>query len=225
MTKAELYDAISYLRAYFNINWCDYPINSMYYCESTNEISVLPVPFITKGLRGMAVLGNQLQKDIILLNQNRSHEELNFDCGHELMHLFFHRNKKMSFKCFEKIKPQQNKYLEWQANEGAAEFLVPYKLFLPIVKQSYEGFYSWQDIMEFRMVAAKRFNVSESVINYRLENLKYELLQYLMGIPLGNVKFLSNNQQLARGIHVNSIVDMEIELLNKDFSNWNAVGW
>lgn len=224
MTKAELYESISEIRGYFNIGWNDYPINCISCCKSTYGIEVNIVPFRTKGLRGMAVIGDRNQNDLILLNEHRSNNELNFDCGHELMHLCFHRKRKKSFNCFQKVLPQQNKYIEWQANEGSAEFLIPYKLFLPLVKQYYDTFYSWQNIMHFRAIAAEMFNVSESVINYRLENLKYELDQYLAGVPLEKVNILSSSQQLIRNIHVQSIVEKEIELLDIDFSNWKVVG-
>lgn len=49
------------------------------------------VPFQTKGLRGMAIIGDAKQDDVILLNCKRSQEEQNFDCGHEMIHLALHR--------------------------------------------------------------------------------------------------------------------------------------
>ena len=97
--------------------------------SSSERISVEYHAFKTLGLCGVAMVGEK--KDSILLNSKRSTIEQNFDCGHELMHLYLHRHCADSFNCFMHSKPQQNTFLEWQANEGSAQLLVPYQDFIP----------------------------------------------------------------------------------------------
>ena len=84
----------------------------------------------------MACLGDSSKPDIILLNSHRNKIEQKIDCSHEAIHLAFHRNINCkSFNCFETALPSQNKYLEWQANEGSAELNVPFQTLLPKIKK------------------------------------------------------------------------------------------
>ena len=47
-----------------------------------------------------------------------------------MIHLALHRRlEQKTFNCFDKVQANQNPFTEWQANEGAAEFFVPYKIF------------------------------------------------------------------------------------------------
>lgn len=72
-----------------------------------------------------------------MLNARHSVEELNFDCGHELIHLTKHRGLGLSsFHCFDTLKPKQDPFIEWEANEGAAELTVPYRSFLPLLSDA-----------------------------------------------------------------------------------------
>ena len=41
----------------------------------------------------------------------------------------------------------------------------------------------------------------------RLESLKYEIYQYLNGVPLEELEFLTRNEQERRGIRVESLLD------------------
>lgn len=219
MTKAELYKNTDCIREYLNIRRRDYPLNISSLCEQ-QKIKVETIPFKTKGLRGMAFIGETMEEDIIFLNRHRGEKELNFDCGHELMHLIYHRNKRNSFNCYESVLLQQDKYIEWQANESAAELLVPYKIFLPLVKSTYKYFDDFMNIMAFKRKTAQLFGVSESVISHRLDNLKYEIYQYLNNVPLDEVIIMSNSQQQSNNIVVESINDIENRLLNIDFERW-----
>ena len=76
-------------------------------------------------------IGAMLYKDsfsAILVNSNKSPLDQRFDLAHELIHFWFHPSQtSFSFQ-----KPHlRDKEKEWQANEGAAELLLPYKDFIP----------------------------------------------------------------------------------------------
>lgn len=57
----------------------------------------------------------------ILLNSSLSFPEKNFYGTHELIHIYTNTdNPGQSFNCYDTVKPDQNSYIEWIANEGAA---------------------------------------------------------------------------------------------------------
>jgi Zn-dependent peptidase ImmA (M78 family) len=193
-----------------NIHFSVYPLNVIKDCLQIG-IEVKKESFSTKGLRGIAIKGSGKEKDIIVLNPIRNPEEQNFDCGHECVHLFKHRNEKVtSFHCFETVLPQQNSFLEWQANEGSAELLVPYKFFIPMFCK-YRGYCkNATDYMAFKNKLAEIFKVPVAVITLRIENLKYEIYQYENGISLDNIEIKSNTQLKRERINIvsyNAIYD------------------
>ena len=137
--------------------------------------------------------------DTIVLNEKRSPEEQNFDYAHELMHLAHHRNLSSRFNCFSEVQLQQNSYIQWQANEGATQLLVPYQDFIPRFLRDYDS----QKIFEFFDIIgtlAFHYGVTPQVILNRIECLSYEMDQYLQGVDLCSLKFLSKNQRTKLGI-------------------------
>ena len=149
------------------------------------------------------------EPDIILLNSNRCEDEQNFDCGHEMMHLSLHRKlNRSTFNCFDRVSALQDPFLEWQANEGAAEFYVPYKIFIPLIKEHLHESPQRADVENFITWASDYFLVPQAVIRYRLENLKFEIYQYYMGIEITDIKVLSKNQQEKRGLFLSSLNDI-----------------
>lgn len=207
-SKKELYQKVEELKCLFEISEYSYGISLIKILQEKNY-SIKSIPFKTKGLRGMAVIGNDNQSDIILLNTKRTFCEQNFDCGHELIHLTLHRNlERNTFNCFEEVGSYQDKYIEWQANEGAAEFFVPYKILLPIIKENYPFLITHSDVKFFKTKLAKLFNVPEIVITYRIENLKYEIYQYISGTSIKSLKILSAKKQEEKKIYTKSLNDI-----------------
>lgn len=128
-TKEDLYRYINDLKKCMGIDPMKIGIDLYSACQKINGIKMEVVDFSDRSLRGMSVP----RENIILLNSSRTPIERNFDCGHELIHVVKHKNENFqTFNCFDKLRPQQNPFLEWQANEGAAEMLVPYKIFIPM---------------------------------------------------------------------------------------------
>ena len=204
-SKSNLYREIANFKTFLGLEKNEYGIDLIDLCIKSGTI-IKFLPFKTQGLRGMCIIGDEEQEDVILLNENRNKYEQNFDCGHETIHLALHRNEGFeTFNCFEKVKDTQNHFLEWQANEGAAELFIPYKIFLPIVKEKI-GFSTDHSVIESaKTEMAQIFHVPDAVIKYRLENLKYEIFQYLNGVKLDYIEILSLHQQKQRGIKVDSL--------------------
>ncbi len=208
-TKARLYEAVHRYKTLLGHNINDYKIDTMRTCKD-NNIHVQGLEFVTKGLRGMAIVGNNYENDIILLNNKRTKSEQYFDCSHELIHLGLHRNmNKSSFNCIDKIYANQDSFLEWQANEGAAEFCVPYKVLLTLIKENADLLDTFMGIDTLKLELAEYFGVTIQVIHFRFESLKYEIHQYLNGTKLEDIVLTSAAQLKQDNIKIASINDKE----------------
>ena len=194
--KHNLYERVDRLRGSLHIPFNE-PIDSITLIESSPRIDLEYIPFKTHGFCGIAMVGEKI--DTIALNSNRTYEEQNFDGAHELMHLYQHRNITQRFNCFSIKKPQQDSFLEWQANEGAAQFLVPYQDFIPRFLDLY---YSarYDEDRDLRDILADFYHVTTPVIHHRIDSLNYEIHQYERGIPLSELEILSKRQRNQRGI-------------------------
>lgn len=214
INKKRLYEIIEDIRTNFlKVATNDYPLNLIEMCKEDDAVFVEYVPFKTRSLRGMAVVDHTAGgTDIILLNSNRPAIEHNLVCAHELIHLLLHRHLgASSFNCYDTIQSSQNSYIEWQANEGGAELLAPYKDILPIIKDNFP-FTNYHQIRSLRNQLAARFNVTTTVIEMRLESLKYEIEQYLSGVDINDLEIISLTKQKERGIRVTSLNDLESQL-------------
>lgn len=192
-------------------------------------ILIEAVPFKSRALRGMAAIGNKPQPDVILLNCARTHREQNFDCSHETIHLALHRHTgRSTFNCYSEVSPNQDPFLEWQANEGAAEFLMPYRQFIPMLRDTIGDRPTKLAIDYFIDKACDIFFVPDMAVKYRLENLKYEIYQYYAGTELRDIKILSKKQQEKQGLHLMSLntlvehepFDIHDYIIEKSHSCW-----
>ena len=193
------------------------PCNIVKICRENRLSDVAFLPFKTSGLRGMAVLSEMEGQDIILLNEKLTYYERNFYCAHELMHLLIHRKAGgATFQCYQTIHPNQNSFLEWQANEGGAELVIPYRDFFIVVKQNLDKLHTSVDYKKFKLQLMERYGVSKTVVDIKFESLKYELYQYLSGIPIDHIQFLSFSAQQRHNISVPSFNDIEKKLFYKE---------
>jgi Zn-dependent peptidase ImmA (M78 family) len=206
MSKKDLYVSVDNLKRKMRIKSFEYPLNIFDICQNRLiNIEIGLANFRTHDLRGMAIISEDTRREnhVILVNANRSQVEINYHGSHELMHIIMQKNVAgQTFKCYDNVKPLQNSYIEWQANEGAAEFLVPYKMLLPLVKDNFDDICSCIGSYGFCEKYAPLFGVSTIVMQNRLNSLSYEINQYMKGVPLHNVRILSRYQQLKFGIHV-----------------------
>lgn len=196
-TKSGLYKEVDNIKSHIGIESNQFPINSVELCKCNDAYAVAYLPFKTKGLQGMLLTEDGI--NLIILNQNQSSCERNFFCTHELMHSALHRNLGLpAFNCFDTIQPQQDRFLEWQANEGAAQFLVPFQDFIPrfsalLDSPPHRDFW-------FQGYLAEFYGVSTQVISHRIANLSYEIDQYRRGVALKDIEVLSASQQQKLGI-------------------------
>lgn len=195
--KEKLYAEITGLRNYFFLPITT-PINTISFFNDCTNTEIEYAQFKTQGLCGIAMVGQE--KDMIVLNKSRTEKEQNFDCAHELIHLYKHRKLQDSFNCFTKTKPNQNSFLEWQANEGAAQWLIPYQDFIPrfvsyIDKSS--GTFPCTVLKDL----SEHYQTTPQVIRNRISSLNFEIDQYRKGIPISEIIILSKRQLDRRDMH------------------------
>ncbi len=169
----------------------------------------------------MVCIANKSDENhVILLNENKTEAENNYHGTHEFMHIFTaDDNAGKIIRCFDIVKPNQNAYTEWLANEGAAELLVPYRIFLPLVRENYESMLQDSGTYKFCQEYADHFNVSPVVLEHRLRSLKYEIYQYINGVNIDNIGIISKHEQDLRNIQVKSLIEMEDERFLSRFNN------
>ena len=200
--KTNLYEHVSHLRDQLHVTLASYPLR-LTSLQFRHPVQIERRSFQTPGFCALAFAGEK--SDTIVLNANRNSLEQNFDCGHELIHLTKHRNLKQGcFNCFDKTQPTQNPFIEWEANEGAAELLVPYQLFLPALRET-SNIYC-RNPQKIKSALADRFRVTPTVIEYRIRSLVYEFYQYdILGTAISQIALLSQNEIKQRHLsHLNA---------------------
>lgn len=205
--KAELY---SYIQ---NIKKQCPTLNKMTDVEpfcNKNNINLILHSFDDNGICGFACIGEK--KDTIVLNSRRNEIESFFDFIHEFIHTKRHRNvASMWLLCSDK---KQNSFLEWEANEGAAEFIAPYKLFIPAFSDLYDLYmerfdiwkiiYGWVNVPQ---VLAGKFGISEMMAIHRIENLSYEIEQYRSKGTVEGIALYSKKAQNKLNIVAKNYID------------------
>jgi len=196
LTKKDLYQVITLLAELngFNFNAVNYKVNSIELAKRVcHNLHLEYLDFKTTDLCG--ILYKSEKSTSIALNSRRSVGGRNFDCMHELMHYWLHDSE--AFYCSDKLEPSPTSdYFEWQANEGAAQFLMPYQVFIPTycrLKDSLSATCSETD-KEIANRLCRRFNVGKKSIEIRIKGLEYEIDQFKNGIRIDELKILSLNK-------------------------------
>jgi len=133
------------------------------------------------------------------LNARRSLFGQNFDCMHELIHYWFHDGR-ANFLCTppSPAVPASSDliaHLEWQANEGAAQFLMPFQNFIPRYCNMHDHFYAHlspnkaHDALLDNL--AKHYMVGTLAVQYRMEGLLKEIGQYIGGAKIDDIRILA----------------------------------
>lgn len=197
-TKEDLYKALDIVRYKRDINRMKGNPNFYKDCASSSDINVLVHDLLDRELRGFALP----HKQTIVLNSLRTDTEKNFDCAHEFVHLFLHKNE--DYNAFDCRDREQVPYIEWQANEGAAEILIPYRTFIPEFLAGFHNCTNKQEYWKLINYFSSKHNVTHSVVRNRIDSLKYEINQYENGIKIANLQILSSRQQQANNIYIPS---------------------
>lgn len=193
LTKAELYEKVDKLIEELDLTKESYPLDSV----SLAQKFFVNAEITYGAFDGLcAILYRGRRSTSLKLNSRRSKLMQNFDCMHEIIHYFLHTDIE-SFQC---ISPEGgikiNDFLEWQANEGAAEALVPYRLFIPM-------YVSLCEKNEETAVSelSKIFGVTNRVILNRIDNLSYEIYQYkVLNIDIESIELLSKKSITRKNI-------------------------
>lgn len=201
MTKLQLYEEVEVLRRQYGVTPpVDAEALARYVCDN---LTVETLPFESTAICGILV--REPGATSIALNAARSPAERNFDCAHELFHYILHpgpgfmlcRNEPRLTSFRSDYRPVDA--AEYQANEAAAELLMPYREFLPLVAGAFR---EWEGIAVPGQKArvARHFGVTPAMVAVRLEALAYELMQVLDGVPPARVSVMSAAAQRKRGI-------------------------
>lgn len=202
MTKAELYDAVAVHRAR-----TFHPVAQDLLCiqrACQNQLGLQVEThhiFQTPGLRGAAFI----KAGVICLDAKLSPERMRFYCAHEAYHFLFHSGHMPLFNCFDEGHPSQNDYLEWQANEAAAETLIPYHSLLAQLQAAAPRIHTGQHYHTLAKDLAAHFGVTIAMVKTRFNSLKYEVVQMLSGTPIDKLRLLSDRQQARENINVLSL--------------------
>lgn len=172
---------------------------------AVDRIVVRTQRFETPGLRGISFLAEAKDEPhIILLNSLRSRRERRFDLAHELYHISYHGKFNCVFQCVEKEGRSLGRIpiLEYQANSGAAELLMPAEVVIPFAAENRDCFGSDAGLCYLTEQVAKRCDVTLVSAELRIYDLLYETYCYLSGCPLEQIIFLSRHALLQRGWYI-----------------------
>ena len=181
-----------------------YGVDMVEICLANRIAKITTVPLKTPKLKAMVFINTE---NTIILNSNRSIQEQNYDCTHEFIHIVRHSEIQNTFTCYDTTVINNNFYNEWEANEGAAELLVAYRIFIQfLIRTLYRANptnpYEYDEVLDS---IANVYNVPKTVIYYRIESLKYEITQYLQGIAIDELCILSDKQQKLNNIEIRSV--------------------
>ena len=234
LTKQDLYTCVEqYRQKLFSVG-LSFPLDFFSILKVSPNITFDYADFDTPGLRGMAFVNyNGFNSHGILIKSTLSKEEQNFHGVHEILHTVLHSQiTNNSFKCYDQIRPNQSSFIEWQANEGAAELIMPYRNFIPQFLDLLQCYqfnsaywtytYGGFDIFD---VLAKHYGVTSIVAKNRVSTLSFEIDQYARGTPIDSIRVISHNRQQIIGVQATDYVYLiQMATLKYDFGlPWDGV--
>ena len=194
LSKAKLYGIVTEKAAQlgFNVHAQNYKIDAMQLAMQVclnPEIKILE--FSSIKVCGLLYKGQFATT--IGLNARRSAAGKNFDCMHELIHYWLHDQS--TFYCLDDM----DDHMEWQANEGAAQFLMPYQSFIPNYCYLHDKLYAsyaprQAHDMQIATLAGS-YMVGEMAVKFRMESLKSEIAQYINGVDIDKIRIVSSRNQ------------------------------
>ena len=130
-------------------------------------------PFETKGFHGFIVTSDDKRCARIVLNSLRSPAEQTFDLSHELIHYALHPPTLQV--------RSRAPFLEWQADEGAAELLLPRAFLLRFLHDARGRVREPAQADALIRLLARRQGVTSVMVRRRIWNLRLDVLQVLGG--------------------------------------------
>lgn len=208
VTKAKLYKDIDNFRKTYDIDDTDLIAEPVNFVQSLGY-QIFYKDFNTVGLRGLAAIPPGAEPGVIILNGKRSAREQGFVALHEMTHCIRHIKRHASvIRCQDDPRKSQNSYYEWEANEAAAELLMPYRIFIPDVVKAYQTYRvgDWR----LRCSLQDKYHATDCAVMFRIQNLKYEIAYYCSTGQLPSDIILSRKAQESKGIYMDrySISDL-----------------
>lgn len=178
--RAALYTQITRLRRVWRVSGLRF--EAFCIARSLPGVKVRETRFSTPAFRGILVTAPDKSKAIIVLNSLRSEEEQTFDLTHELVHFELHPPTMDSQK--------YSQFYEWQANEGAAELLMPRATVLEDMYVCRKEIRDPKNQRGYISARADHFGVTQALFERRLFVLRYDIRQALSGIPPEEIPIL-----------------------------------
>ena len=165
-TRTELYRDLDLLRSSLG-----YPIErpcDPYALAARLGCDVAAHTFDSPHIGGVLLRSGQAfpsKRGIILLNDARLPQAQRFTLAHELVHFALHTERREFFCAVE----QTDRQMEWQANEGASELLLPHRLLGPMLAAHRYAWAAYEGEWIGRI--AREYGVSATVVRIRAETL------------------------------------------------------
>ena len=181
LTKAELYERVEAIRR--NFSDAD-PFDPF---SAAEKLHIKVEYYLMESSRFGGALFRDGERALIVINSSKSKESRRFIACHELIHYFLHKSEN-SFCCDE----NSPSVMEWQANEGAAELLIPYKKFL-LFYGNIRSLYMTDPERAVQRLA-NEFSVSTAMIRNRFESLSPEIAQLEEGRAISEIEVISKTK-------------------------------
>ncbi len=140
------------------------PFDPFLVAETLPGVELYETAFASAGLHGFIVTTHDKSGAKIVLDARRSAEEQMFDLSHELVHFALHPPTDTVHG--------YSPFMEWQANEGAAELLLPRALLLHVLAETRERIRTPYDASRLIQSLARRQGIRESVVRWRVWSLR-----------------------------------------------------
>lgn len=185
MTRGVLYRRIDAMRQKYGIRGRFDPFDF----AAARQIPVQYHAFSDPHLKGILVRSGGVCG--IVLDPRLSGEQQRVTLTHELVHLELHYGEQgTAFS--------DHDGMEYQADEGAAELLMPYHDLLPRAA-SFRRRYR-QDPVKITGLLAAHYRVDLDTMQRRLDSLDYELMLFLHGTPISEIVPISELEKRRKGI-------------------------
>lgn len=197
--KKELYDGLSVILESLGIDSDWYPLRAADIAGLIPDICLEYLPYKSPHIGAVMLKGPVTG---IAVNSGRHVSDQNFDIAHELIHYWLHPDT-ASFS-FDAPASSRDRQKEWQANEGAAQLLVPYRDFIPrFILKAAEVEENYEPVENIYNGLANYYGVNPVVIDYRIRNLDNEILQYHSGTDIDKIVLADNTYIFNRHKKVN----------------------
>lgn len=177
--RVTLYRQVDALRRLWGV-W--EPFDPFLIAETLPGMEVRCHPFQTKGFHGFIVTSDDKRCARIVLNSLRSPAEQTFDLSHELIHYALHPPTLQVHS--------RAPFLEWQADEGAAELLLPRAFLLRYLQEARSRVREPADADALIRLLARRQGVTAVTVRRRIWNLRWDAAQVLSGAEPASLPLL-----------------------------------